>query len=231
MLSLWLIFACAASVILMGLASEEPDARDALCAIGVCFYSGAADWWNKIIYDLSAGTLISIIFFWILVRWPELKKRVRIKRSFAAQHRAFKTEIIKNFLAVANGGFDSQLPETLLSPGEFREYFKQDVGNQQTRWHAVANNMTDYYLDVTLLRMESLRQEISFVMHNTDIDDEKVMAFLKRLSNAMLMQSNATRDYDAIKSFLGFFWNFFAGWDFVEGYRARDIVEEMIESI
>ncbi len=118
-----------------------------------------------------------------------------------------------------------------MSLEAFRDYFKQDVGGRTTRWHEVANKMTDYYLDVTLSRMETLRQEIAFVMHNTDIDDEKVMAFLKRLSNAMLMQRNATRDYDAIKSFLGFFWQLFAGWDFVEGYRARDIAEEMIESI
>lgn len=94
----------------MGLANEEPDLRDALCGFGVCFYSGVADWWNKLIYDLSAGTLISIVFFWLLARWPEHKRKMRIKRSFAAQYRIFKRACIENFLAVADGSFDGELP-------------------------------------------------------------------------------------------------------------------------
>jgi len=227
----WLIFVFALSLILMGIASEGPDARNAPCNTGVCLYSGAANWWNELIYNLSAGTLISVVFFWLFARWSEHKKKERIKRSFGAHYRVFKIACIENFLAVADGVFDSELPETLMPLEAFRKYFKQDVRHLTTRWDEVANKMTDYYLDVTLSRMEALRQEIAFVMHKTDIDDEKVMAFLKRLSDTMLMQRNATRDYDAIKSFLGFFWQLFAGWDFIEGYRVRDIVEEMIESI
>lgn len=47
----------------------------------------------------------------------------------------------------------------------------------------------------------------------------------------MFVQRNVTTDYDSISLFLRFFWNLFAGWDCVDGYRARDIVEEMIDSI
>lgn len=226
-----LIAVCATSLVLMGLANELPDARNALCEIEVCFRSTAAKWWNKLIYDFSAGTLISIVFFWVLARWPEHIKKMRIKRSFKVQYRVFKRACIENFLAVAGGGFDCRLPDELLTLEAFREYFKQGVGDGKTRWSEVANNMTDYYLDVTLTRMEALRHEITFVMHNAYVDDEKAMEFLKAFSSAMLMQRNATTDYDAIKSFLGFFWQLLAGWDWVEGYRSRDIVEEMIESI
>lgn len=228
---LGLITMCVLSLVLMGLTSEQPEARRTLCEFGVCFYSEAADWWNNLLYELSSGTLISVVFFWLLVRWPEHKKKQRIKRSFAAQYRTFKIACIENFLAVANGGFRSDLPETLLPLEAFRNYFKQNVGDGKTRWDDVANNMTDYYLDVTLSRMEALREEIAFVMHKTDIDNEKIMAFLKRLSEAMLFERNATRDYDTIKSFLSFFWELFAGWDFIEGYYERDIVEDMIQYI
>jgi hypothetical protein len=72
--------------------------------------------------------------------------------------------------------------------------------------------------------MEYLRQEISFLMHNADISESEAFELLKGLSEAMLLQKNTTTDYDTMKSFLRF-------WDWVEGYRERDIVEEMIESI
>jgi hypothetical protein len=221
----------AVSVAIMFLANEDPFVRDALCRAVACFYSDAARAWNKLLYDFAAGCVITVVFFWILVRWPEHRKRERIKNSFRTQYRTFKLACIENFLAVADGGFDATLAENLLPIERFRAYFKQDVGDGKTRWDEVANKMSPYYLEVTLSRMEILRQEISFVMHNTDISGAEAFELLKRLSQAMLMQRNATTEYDSIKSFLGFFWNLFAGWDWVEGYRARDIVDEMIESI
>lgn len=91
--------------------------------------------------------------------------------------------------------------------------------------------MSPYYLAATLSRMEILRQEISFLLHNTDVSDGQGFELLKHLSQAMLMQRDTAIDNDSIDSFLSFFWNLFAGWDWVQGYRARDIVDEMIESI
>lgn len=226
-----LVALVAVSIAIMFLANEDPFARNALCRAGACIYSDAARGWNKLFYDFAAGCVITVVFYWLLVRLPEHRKRERIKKGFRAQYRTFKLACIENFLAVADGGFDAPLPEKLLPVDQFRAYFKQDVGDGKTRWHEVANKMSPYYLEVTLSRMEILRQEISFVMHNTDVSEGEAFELLKRLSQAMLMQRNATTDYDSIKSFLGFFWSLFAGWDWVEGYRARDIVDEMIESI
>lgn len=215
----------------MFLANEDSFARDALCEKGLCFYSDAALGYNKLIYDFSAGCAITVVFYWITVRIPDYQKRKRIKKSFRAQYRAFKLACIENFLAVADGSFRVGFPETLLSIEAFRHYFKESVGGGKTRWDEVANNITPYYLELTLSRMDILRQEISFVMHNTDISQEKTFEFLKALSQSMILQTNATTEYDSIKSFLGFFWQLLAGWDWVDGYRARDIVEEMTEAI
>jgi hypothetical protein len=219
------------SVVMMFLTNEDPFVREALCRIGHCFYSDAAHFWNKLLYDFSAGSVITVMFYWLLVRLPEHQKRQRIKKSFKAHYLIFKLACIENLLAVADGSFDSSLPKTLLPIEKFRSYFKQDVGSGKTRWDEVANKMTPYYLDATISRMEYLRQEISFLMHNADISESEAFELLKGLSEAMLLQKNTTTDYDTMKSFLRFFWKLFAGWDWVEGYRERDIVEEMIESI
>lgn len=219
------------SLAMMFLANEDPFARDALCRVARCFYSDAALGWNKLLYDLSYGCVISVVFYWILVRLPEHRKRQRIKKSFESQYRAFKLACIENFLAVADGSFDSRLPEKLQPIDEFRRYFKQNVGDGRSRWDEVANKMSSYYMDSTLNRMSILQQEISFVMHNADISECEAFDFLKHLSQAMQMQRNAMLDSESMRSFLRFFWQLFAGWDWVEGYRARDIVEEMIEAI
>jgi hypothetical protein len=38
-------------------------------------------------------------------------------------------------------------------------------------------------------------------------------------------------EYDDTKSFSGFLWGIFAGFDLITGYRERDIIQEMIDVI
>ena len=91
--------------------------------------------------------------------------------------------------------------------------------------------MTDYYLDELLTYLEILRGEILFAMSVIDIDDTRVIAFLKRLSNTIVKMRKTTRDYDLMKSFGNFMWEIFAGWNFVTGYQARDFFQDMIRAI
>jgi len=77
--------------------------------------------------------------------------------------------------------------------------------------------------------MEIFRDEI--VLNTTDIADDEPFEFFKRLSAAIYVQKEVTPDYDPVKQLSGFLWNLLAGWDWVSGYRERDIVQEMIEAI
>jgi hypothetical protein len=79
--------------------------------------------------------------------------------------------------------------------------------------------------------MEIFRDEMLFVLNNTDVPDEEPFEFFKRLSNAIYLMKNATLDYDSTKSLCGFLWTVFAGWNWVSGYRERDVIEEMIKAI
>lgn len=215
-------------IVLFTLTTDSSLVRDTFCEVGICFPSESPDFWNALLNAFAAGGAISILFYWILVQWPEHRKRQRVKRNLAAQYRAFKVSCIENFLVVGDGGFKSDLPEKLLPVVNFRDYFNND---NKRRWYAVHNNMTDYYLDVTLSRMEILRQEISLAMQTIDFSEKDAYGILKRLSHTIVMQRNATRDYDSIKSFLGVFWELFAGWTGPTGYQDIDMIEKVIESI
>jgi len=215
-------------IALFTLTTESSFVRDGVCEVGICFSSSAPDFWNTLLNTFAAGGAISVLFYWVLVQWPEYIKRQRVKRNLAAQYRAFKISCIENFLAVGDGGFKSDLPERLLPVADFRDYFNSD---NKRRWYAVHNNMSDYYFEVTQSRMEIMRQEISLAMQTIDFSETDAFEILKRLSHNIVMQRNATRDYDSIKSFLGIFWELFAGWNFATGYQDVDIIEEIIASI
>jgi hypothetical protein len=226
---LLLLFIC--SLALLTLTGDSPAGRNFFCNKGVCFYSSTAGFWNNILGTFAAGGAISILFYWILVQWPNLKKRQRIKKNLASQYLIFKTSCIENFLAVADDRILSSSPSELLSVAKFRKHFNEGVGDNRNRWHEVHNNMSDYYLNNTLSRMEVLRLEILLAMQVVDFSDSHAYEVLKRFSNVIVMQRNASRDYDSIKSFLRIFWEIFAGWDLAHGYRDTDVIEEFINSI
>jgi hypothetical protein len=227
---LWAV--CVASVAALFLAHEDPFVRDAFCShIKICPAITNAKAWNKILYDLSAGTLVSLLLYVLVVRIPDYQKRQRIKRSLTKQYENFREDCIAIMLMVSDGTFAWGFHRELIDQAKFKEYFKQPVGNGQDRWDAFLNKLDEYNLEALILKMEILRDEISFALKNVDIADEQPFEFMKRLSHALFSMRNTTLGYDETKSFAGFLWSVFTGWDAVSGYRERDIIGDMIAAI
>lgn len=220
------------SVAALFLAHEDPFARDALCShIKVCPVIENAKAWNKILYDLAVGVLVSLLLYVLVVRVPDYQKRQRIKRSLTKQYRSFREDCIAIMLMVSDGTFVWGFHEELIDQAKFKEYFQQPVGQGQDRWDAFQNKLDEYNLEGLILNMEIIRDEIAFVLNNVDISDEQPFVFLKRLSHALLSMRKTTLGYDETKSFASFLWDVFAGWDVVSGYRERDIIGDMIAAI
>jgi hypothetical protein len=93
------------------------------------------------------------------------------------------------------------------------------------------NKLDEHYLSELLTRMEIFRDEVAFVLNNTDIPKDEPFEFLKRLSAAIYSMKNVTLGYDELKPLAGFLWSMFTGWDWVTGYRKDDIVRKMIDAI
>jgi hypothetical protein len=220
-----------ASALLILVAHEDPLVRDWLCANAPCPELPHAKYWLKIIYDLAVASAVSLIFYGLVVRLPDYQRRQRLKRSFAGRYRMFKEECIGIMLSVADGSYDSALPETLVDQGRFRAYFKESVSPSQERWHAFLNNLNERNLRELTTQLDIFRDEIIFVLGSTDIPEEEPFEFLKRLSAAIRSMRDTTLDYDEAKPFARFLWEVFAGWNPITGYREGDIITRMIKSI
>lgn len=220
------------SVAALFLAHEDPFARDALCShIKACPVIENVKAWNKILYDLAVGALVSLLLYVLVVRIPDYQRRQRIKRNLTKQYENFREDCIAIMLMVSDGTFEWGFHRELIDQAKFKKYFKQPVGNGQDRWDAFQNKLDEYNLEALILKMEILRDEVAFALNNVDISDEEPFVFLKRLSHALFSMRNTTLGYDETKSFADFLWSVFAGWDAVSGYRERDIVGDMIAAI
>jgi hypothetical protein len=193
-----------------------------MALLTIFFFSIAAiavlhEGWHKFGYNITIGSLISLIFYGLVVRLPDYRKRQRIKNSFARHYRDFREGCIEIMLLAADGTFEAGVPETLIEQDKFKEYFSHPVSSSQDRWSAFLNNLDEYHLQSLITKMEIFRDEISFVLNNTDIPDDEPFEFLKRLSGVIHTMKTATLDYDPTKRLGGFLWSVFAGFDIING--------------
>jgi hypothetical protein len=187
--------------------------------------------WYKISYDLAVGALITLLFYLLVVRLPDFQRRQRLKRSLDKHYKAFREDCIQIMLLVADRTYSADVPEKLMDQDKFRDYFKEKVTPDRDRWDEFLNNLDERNLRELLTRMEIFRDELAFVLNNTDIPKDEPFEFLKRLIAAIYSMKDIKLGYDELKPLAGFLWSVFAGWDWIEGYREEDIVKKMIDAI
>jgi len=186
---------------------------------------------NLIIFNLSIGFLVSVIFYLLVVWFPNRQRRNLIKRNFEEQYKMFKRDTISIFLSILNLGSNPDLPSKLSDVKEFRDYFKKPFCDSQNRWHGVLNGLCEYHLKDLLVTLEIFRNEVAYVLNNVNINDPEVFAFLKRLSQAVYSLKNSSFKDDEIKEFEHFVWQLFGGFSLAEGCKDHDIIKIMINKI
>ena len=230
--SLPLLFVCG----LVGVAFGNPDplARDTWCAIGPwCLSVDHPAFWNSLLFEFGLGTSVSVLFYWLLVQLPEISKRKRLRRYLLQSYLAFRRSAVIQFLSAAETGFvDFNLADELVPQKSFKSYFSRPSGKVDgDKWHDVANNISQNEGSELLIAMSVLRDDIQYVLNNTDVADQASFEFLQRLSRAMKEYDPRTTDYDDQKVVLRFFWQLMAGFNPATGYEVRDPVEHIIRRI
>lgn len=186
---------------------------------------------NSIIFNLSIGFLVSVIFYLLVVWFPNKQRKNLIKRNFEEQYKTFKRDTIWTFLSILSPSYDPDLIMKLSDVKEFRSYFNKPFCDSQNRWHAVLNGLKEWHLKDLLVVLEIFMNEVTYVLNNADINDPEVFAFFKRLSHAVYSLKNSTLGYDEIKPLSHFIWELFGGFSLIDGCRDYDVVKKMINKI
>jgi hypothetical protein len=117
--------------------------------------------------------------------------------------------------------------------GKFKKYFKEKYSNDQDRWHKVWEELNGSLLEDLLIQLGILKDEVAFILNNTEINDKSVLSFFRLLSQYVygFEARGINMEYERKKELLRFLWELFTGWSFVDGYREEEIVKLMIEKI
>ena len=200
----------------------------ALVAADLVPIAGITEKARPLAYDLSVGFVVSYIFFVLVVVIPERRASRRVARLLSGHFRTFKLICIEIYLSAIGDSWDSELPEQLLKPEAFRDYFSARHSESQNRWHAVHNGLYEYGVPELILECELLAREIEYTLVKLDIEDEEVASFLNHLSRSLLRLRNSEPSYDDVKRLLNFLYPIHSHWSWLDGYVGRDPVGEMI---
>ena len=186
---------------------------------------------NQVVFDLAVGVLASLLMYVLVVRVPENSKRRRVKANLAAAYESFKRDSIAIYLGCFMQSYPFELPSQLADQRRFREFFKEPFTDGQTKWDAVANNLTETRLKALVVELEILMTEVHFTLTSIDVQDSRAFGFLKSLARIIYRSKNWTTDYDDVKSLLGFLWSLHTGWNWVTGYAESDPIEQVIAAV
>lgn len=185
------------------------------------------------IYAISISTIAAYIFYIFNILLPEKKRKAIIKQNFEEQYLIFKEECIYIFLSALGQSSNKEIWEKLCVLEEFKNYFKENFINSQDRWHKVWQELDGRLLEDLLIQLSILRDEVAFILNNTEINEKSVLSFFRLLSQRVynFKARGIYMEYEDKKSLLRFLWELFTGWSFADGYRKEDIVKLMIKEI
>jgi hypothetical protein len=122
-LNWFLVIIALVSVAAAFLGQENPFMRVAVCTHVRCPTLANSHAWEKIAHDLGIGGIISLFFYWLVVRLPENAKRRRIRNSFVEHFREFKEDTIATTLMVTDGSGCRLAPAARKPPSSFAARF------------------------------------------------------------------------------------------------------------
>lgn len=195
------------------LAHEDPWVRRMLCEVVGCFRSDQATFWNKLFYDMAIGTLLSLIFYWLLVRLPEAAKNRRLQHRLKRHYQGMKQEIVIQLLFAVEGSASLEIVEKLATdPVAFRNYF---YAAERARWYRAMNRFDSpdtAYFDAVKVAISDFTNEVDFTVDHADIGDDELFEDLKNLSLLLQNATSRPKDYNGTKAFFGILQMLVGGW-------------------
>jgi len=187
---------------------------------------------NEIVFNLSIGSAVTVLFYFLIVWYPERRKRGILRNSLKEQYHRFRISTINIMLDCCEDNYDSSLVQRLATdPHDFQKYFNEDVTGNGGRMYDVMNNIDEDYLQRFRIELEMLRDELSYIISQIDISEPKILDFFKHLSQYVYRMEHFTIGASDTKYLSEFFWQVFANWDIVKGCSDEDIIEVMIARI
>lgn len=121
---------------------------------------------NPVIANLASSLFVSIVFWLLIVDWPEAKNRRIVRDRLKTAFNEFRDDL-RHTLLGSCGPYSLETAEQIRGPKAFRSYFKTRVNESQERWHVALSKLQEGGLDLRRVYagFDALSDEISYALH------------------------------------------------------------------
>ena len=188
---------------------------------------------NAIIFNLCAGFLTSVFFWYLVVYKPEKNRRKLAIQNFRRDFETFKQAIIQILLGCAQGYSDGEQLDELLKPLKFRSFFSE---NNKELWNealSVLGSTTDegeYQKSALFFELAFFSQKIEKLLSTVNLQNADACKFFEQtLDQINVLINHKSFSYEDLGAFL---WKINALWyEEMGGYQDIDPIETHLKSI
>ena len=220
----------AIATFLMFSASDEP-VIGILKGTSIESYLLVLNYRNSIIFNLSVGYLVSILLWLIVVYYPSKQHRLIIQKNLNDRYIDFRKNTIGILLFASTGKYDLNLLDTLCDHQKFKEYFS---ANKNEKWFSALNHLQQNMnmVDDLLVEFQIFSSEITYVLNNIEIRNQKVHSVFKQFNEHIYrLKNSSVYSEEQVKHLGSFLFSIHARWSFIEGQLEADAIQEMIDNL
>ena len=190
----------------------------------------------EIIFPISAGVVISFIFYFFVVFLPERERQKAIKNNFKKIYRNSKKNIIFTIIFASNayegknGGVKAHLVSDLLDVKVCKEYFSGEDGKVYFNFLNKLSSDNTVYEDI-LKELRIISTAANFFLNNYSTLNESQISFIQGIELVVLSHEGIDLNSDEIKPFSQLIYQLLTGYSLADGVADKDIVEEIIDSL
>ncbi len=192
---------------------------------------------NAIIFNLCAGFLTSVFFWYLVVYKPEKNRRKLAIQNFRRDFETFKQAIIQILLGCSQGWNGADQLEELLEPLRFRSFFSE---NKKELWNealSVLGSPTDEGGDedqksALFFELAFFSQKIEKLLSTVNLYNTEACEFFEQILDQINVLINHKSYSYEIKYLGAFLWKINALWyEEMGGYQDIDPIETHLKSI
>lgn len=193
---------------------------------------------NDTIMNILIGSLVSFIFYFVVVYIPRYLYKENLKKVFLDYYDQFKEDILREVLHLTE--FDGDVKEkinSLKDTGNFIAFYKEPRKDGQNNLHVLMNNILkeDYKhsLKIIVTQISELQREVDFIVRSVGVGNSDLLKKFRNLDRALQdgrYTENLDWNWEDDRRFVGALYELLSGWSIADGAHG-DFIKTWIKQI
>ncbi len=181
---------------------------------------------SELLFSLTSGYVVSVIFWFFMVQRPDANRRKLIKNSFKQSYVCFREDLVQILIWSVRGCF-ADVKEIALDHQKIRAFFDRE------KRYAIKNELQGNPTRISEIfcALEIFDQDVNFVLNNVFFDEESLYVLKTYRQRSYHLQNSGYDASEQVKPLMNLVWEILAIESFANGASDDDPFQRVIDQI